>query len=129
MANNRVRTVGHIYPPSQWSAAHSPAANTQATISRAAAAAKRHYCTGFTASLKNLAAAAVTGTVHIRDGASGAGTILASFELGAAAGAVDKFGLSGLGLEGSLNTAMTAEFSAASGASTVQVVSLMGYTI
>lgn len=125
-----------VATPGTWSITHAPAANTQATITRAAGAAGvRHVCTAITATL--VAPIAVTSgavQLNLRDGATGAGTILKSFTLqvgGAASTITDRaiIQLSGLQVVGSAATAMTLEFSAAGGASTLESVSLEGYDI
>lgn len=127
--------VGLTAPPGNWSIVSTPAANTQATISRAAVASTRHICTSLSAVL-TAPAAVVSGTVqlNLRDGATGAGTILWSQTLqvgGATSISADRaiIQLSGLQIFGSVNTAMTLEFSAAGGASTLESVSLTGYDV
>jgi hypothetical protein len=67
----------------------------------------------------------------LRDGATGAGTILASWAIAipATAGACAILSLAGLEIIGSPNTAMTLEFAAAGGALTFQSVTLTGHTI
>src|SRR5690242_9481224 len=69
-----------LYAPyATWSVVHAPAANNQATASKAAGAAGvRHVCTGITATLAAGASAptAVNVNVAVRDGATGAGTVL-----------------------------------------------------
>lgn len=118
-------------PPGEWSINHTPAANTQATITRAAGAAGvRHVCRSITASIIGLAASAETTViVSLRDGASGAGTILWSTQLLVAGTTGTQAGvsLSGLNIVGSAATAMTLEFAAAGGASTLESVALTGY--
>lgn len=120
-------------PPANWSITHAPAANTQATISRAAVNGSRHICTSISATL-SAQATATSGDVQVnlRDGATGAGTILWSqtVRVGGAGGAIaDRaiLQLSGLSIVGSNNTAMTLEFSAAGGANTFESVALTGY--
>lgn len=127
--------VGISAPPGNWSILHTPAANTQATISRAAVASTRHICTSISAVLI-APAAVVSGTVqlNLRDGATGAGTILWSQTLlvgGATSISADRaiIQLSGLQIPGSVNTAMTLEFSAAGGVSTLESVTLNGYDV
>lgn len=120
--------------PGQWSVVHAPAANTQATISKAAGAAGvRHVCTGISATFVAGATApvAVQVTVNVRDGATGAGTIIWTgvLSLPATAGSsAFPIHLSGLNLVGTAATAMTIEFSAAGGANTVEAVALQGYS-
>jgi hypothetical protein len=123
-----------VTQPGQWSVTHAPAAATKATITRAAGAAGVcNVCTSIDATL------IIPPTVNqpiisltLRDGASGAGTILWSraFGVGAAlaAGGQQVVSLSGLNIPGTEATAMTLEFSAAGEATTVESVSMTGYT-
>lgn len=127
--------IALVAPPANWSITHTPAANTQATISRAAVASTRHICTSISAVL-SAPVAVLSGAVQInlRDGATGAGTILWSqtVEAGGAASVVNDRAvimLSGLQIFGSVNTAMTLEFSAAGGAGTFESVALTGYDV
>jgi hypothetical protein len=106
---------------------HSPAANTQATASAAAAGAGvRWVCTAIMAGIAatGTAPTATSVTLNLRDGASGAGTVLWSAELGvpATAGATAGVAISDLWIPGSANTAMTLEFAAAGGANTKEWV-------
>src|SRR5262245_27986218 len=121
-----------------WRVTSAPAANTQATASRAAStnpplAESRHVCTSITALIRGgtTAPAAVQATVNLRDGASGAGTVLASFSLvlAGAIAAADSIFIDSLEIIGSPNTAMTLEFAAAGGANTFESVTLTGHTI
>ena len=120
--------------PGYWTVVNTPAANTQATISKAAGGAGvRHVCTGILATLTAgvTAPAAVALTVELRDGATGAGTVIwqGRMSLGAIAGQnAPPIQIAGLSIVGSANTAMTLEFSAAGGANTLESVSLAGYS-
>lgn len=120
--------------PGGWSIIHAPAANAQATASKAAGAAGvRHVCTAISATFvaSTTAPAAVQVTVNVRDGATGAGTVIwtAVMSLPATGGAsAAPVQLAGLNIVGSAATAMTIEFSAAGGANTVEAVSLSGYS-
>jgi len=119
--------------PGQWVATHCPAANTQATCSKAAGAAGvRHVCTGvsFTVVAGTSAPTAAVTQVDLRDGATGAGTILASWKVGvpAVAGTLVTFSSPPLNIPGTAATAMTLEFAAALGANTFESVVLTGYT-
>lgn len=117
---------------SRWAIYHNPAAGSQATISIAAEAAVRHVadCISFSAAATtNPSATALT--INLRDGATGAGTIIQSWQVvvTAATGTlVQPFGLCGLNTPGTTNTAMTLEFSA-SLANLIQSVSLTGYNV
>jgi hypothetical protein len=67
--------------------------------------------------------------VNLRDGISGVGTILWSMSIVLAANEQEKlFSISGLSIIGTVNTAMTLEFSAAGVANSVQSVALTGYS-
>lgn len=118
--------------PGEWAINHVPAVNVAATISKAARAGFIHVCTGFvvTAVAGTSAPTATVVTWELRDGATGAGTILLSGKIGipATAGAVNvPVVLSGAEIPGTVNTAMTLEFTAAGGANTFETVSLFGY--
>lgn len=118
----------------KWTIKHTPAAATQATISRAASGAnKKHHATGLIVTFVAGAAAPTAETllVNLRAGATGAGTILASFGMSipATAGAAcPPVCLGGIDIPGEDNTVMTLEFAAAGGANTVQAVTLIGET-
>lgn len=113
----------------QWAVTHLPATATKATISKGANASGRHVCTGY---ISSMAVAGTTCTTvltwSIRDGATGAGTVLWS-------GAMQQFvtgqdhnnSQNGLALIGTANTAMTIEFSAAGTTATQQTVSMQGF--
>jgi len=114
--------------PGNWSVTSSPAANTQATATKAAGGAGvRHVANSVTASFAAGATAGAAIQVNLRDGASGAGTILWSALLTAPIGDSRSVTLSGLNLVGSAATAMTLEFTAAGGATTLESVTLTGY--
>jgi hypothetical protein len=108
---------------------HTPAAATQATITQAAGAAGvRNVCTGITFGLQVIGTIQPVIQVNLRDGATGAGTILWSMSVGAAVSTMTVFSVSGLNIVGSAATGMTLEFSAAGAAATSESVSLQGYT-
>lgn len=120
--------------PGNWAINHTPAANTQATIERAAGAGTvRHVCTSIAASfIVDTAGVPVTTLLNLRDGATGAGAILWSKRVsfaGMAIGAFVQIDLSGLQIFGSAATPMTLEFSAAGGANTFESVALTGYDV
>lgn len=123
-----------IAAASVWTAIHLPAANTQATITRAAAGAGiRNVCTGLTVIFAAGATAptAINVAVNLIDGASGGGTYLwrATLSLPATAGAVNGIARQPLWIPGTANTAMTLEFSVAGGANTIESVSMEGSTV
>lgn len=111
---------------------HTPAAGSQATIGPAAGGAgvknvAEAVCFGFSAS--TALAGISTVTVNLRDGATGTGTILQSWQYTLPAATVAPFGqcFSGLHISGTANTAMTLEFAASVG-NLMEYVSLNGYT-
>lgn len=115
-----------------WAATSAPAAATQASASRAAAGAGiRHICTAVSITVSGgaVAPAAQTLTFNLRDGATGAGPILATWTVGveAVAGKTVPINLSGLAVPGTAATAMTLEGSAAPGANTLESCTLAGY--
>lgn len=130
----RVRTFHQDVTANIWSAHHVPAANNQATITKAAAGAgTKNVCTWLTVKLVAGASAptAINVSVSLIDGASGGTTYLwrATISLPATAGADNGIALSNLWMPGTANTAMTLEFSAAGGANTVESVSMGGTTV
>lgn len=125
-----------VATPGTWSITHAPAANTQATVSRASAGATaRHICTAITATLVAPAGSASDVVqLNLRDGATGVGTILKSITLqvgGASSVSADRaiVQLSGLQVVGSEDTEMTLEFSATGGTNVLESVSMEGYDI
>ncbi len=109
----------------QWAIQQVPAAATQATISRAAVAGRRHVATSVTVCVS---AGAAQGALafNLRNGASGAGTVLWSALLSASAGQSMCVALP-VNIAGSTNTAMTLESAAAPAASNFATVALTGY--
>ena len=105
-----------------------------AAIGKAAGAAGvKHVCTGFSYSLSSGAGAPTPEliTIAIRDGATGAGTIVwqQTVSLPATAGSHAEFGQTGLYLVGTAATAMTIETDSAPGANVVASVSIQGHDI
>ena len=132
--NTATTTLGVAYstPLSTWSVTHNPGANTQAVASKAAGGGTvRHVATGITACVQTNAGIAQAVTVNLRDGATGAGTVMRTWFLstenvgGSDAQCTD---LSGLNMTGSANTAMTIETNAAAGVNTFHTVTLTGYS-
>lgn len=114
--------------PGEWAVNSEPAVTTQATASRAAGGAGvRHVCRSLHFSL---AAVVAQGIVYarVRDGASGAGTILWSQAVVLPAAGNAQIVLSGLNIVGSANTAMTFEWSAAPAATNFQTAGGSGYS-
>lgn len=114
--------------PGEWQINQAPAAATQATATRAAGGAGvRNVLRSITVSVGCVALQAPLGVV-VRDGASGAGTIIWRALLGGVAGEVDTITLTGLNIVGSDNTAMTVETLAAPAATNFATVHASGYS-
>jgi hypothetical protein len=118
--------------PGQWTKYHAPAVNTQATISKAAAASTRHVCTWVSFTLANDATGSAQTLLafNLRDGATGAGTILASWTLALPATACEcrTVTLTGLCVPGTVNTDMTLESASAPATHTAASVQFGGFS-
>lgn len=113
-------------PPDEWSITQAPAVATQATISKAAVAGIRHYCRSIAAIISAVAAQAAIHVV-LRDGASGAGTILWSQTIALPVGGIAVIQIDNLNIPGSAGVAMTLETDAAPAGTNFASVSLTGY--
>jgi hypothetical protein len=117
---------------SRWYALSNPAAGAQATASIAAEASVRHVADCVSFSAGSVVAPVLTAlTVNLRDGATGAGTLIWTKEVIITAAAqqnVAPFALCGLNLVGTTNTAMTLEFSALL-ANLIEEASLTGFNV
>jgi hypothetical protein len=117
---------------SRWSKVSTPAVSTLATASIAAEASVRHVATGVCFSAGSTTAPALTKlNINLRDGASGAGTVLASWTviIPAATGQNVAPTCFPVGpFVGTTNTAMTLEFSALL-TSLFEDVTLSGYNV
>ncbi len=117
---------------SYWSVTHGPAANTKATIAKAAVTNLTHVVTGFTATLVTGASAptAITVTFSVYDGTSaGTAKITMGMSAPATAGVANTIVVTGINIPMTKGNAATIEFSAAGGANTVEAVSLQGYSV
>ena len=106
-------------------------AATAATISKATGGGTvRHVVTGVTFCFQDSAINTVARLVNLRDGATGAGTIIKSWYVsnGGVAGGAQCHSETGLNISGSANTAMTLEFAAAPAATASETVSFQGYS-
>lgn len=113
--------------PGEWSQAHTPVAATQATTTKAAGGAGvRHVCRSISFSLM---AVGLQGAINfnLRDGASGAGTILWSMSFSLPIGGHAEFSVP-VNVFGTANTAMTLESSAAPAATNFASVAMTGYS-
>ena len=128
--NTAVTSQGVRYSTqlSTWSVIDTDVGATQSTASKAAGGTTvRHVATGVTICRGDTAAAAPA-LIHLRDGATGAGTILRSWIIGVGAGLSECIDITGLNMTGSANTAMTLEFAAAGAATSTSTVTLTGYS-
>jgi hypothetical protein len=129
--NTATTTTGVAYSTqlSTWSVTNTQSGAVQATASKAAGGTTvRHVATGVTICRGDTAVAAPA-LVHLRDGASGAGTILRSWVIGISTVNESKCeNVTGLNMTGSANTAMTLEFAAAGSATSISTVTLTGYS-
>jgi hypothetical protein len=115
-----------------WTANHAPAAAAQATIAKAAAGASvKNVCTSIAVSLASAAAPTVgVVTFVLRDGATGAGTIVWQTRLSLPAVAGQAIAVTiPVWIEGTANTAMTLETTAAPPANVVATVAMTGTTL
>lgn len=129
-----IRHAAQADPTNGWELDEAPAANTQATETRAAGAAGvRHVATGIQATLASngTAPTAIQLDLVLRDGAAGAGAIIweCSLSISATAGVVNGIVVTGLWMPGTAATAMTLEFGAAGGANTFESINLQGVDI
>lgn len=115
-------------PPGQWAVTSNPAAATQATATKAAGASTvRHVANCVTVGLVAVAAQTAPLVFNLRDGATGAGTVLWSVAfIGQAGVAQPPVTFCGLNIPGTAATAMTLESAAAPGASNFAFVTLTG---
>lgn len=109
-----------------------PAAGTVASLVWALEAGVKHTADCISFSASSVVAPVLTAlTVNLRDGASGAGTILGTWTVAISATTgqnVAPFGICGLNAVGTAGTAMTLEFSAALG-NLSQSVTLSGFNV
>lgn len=117
--------------PLDWSAFSVPAAATAASASRAAAAAGiKHVCTSISATVSTVGTAQTAALVlNLRDGATGAGTIIWSKQISLPVNTTWEFNLGGLNIVGSNATAMTLEFAANNVAASFSSCAITGYDV
>ncbi len=115
--------------PGQWTVTSNPVAATQASASKAAGAGGvRHIADCVTIGLTPIAAQAAPVVFNLRDGATGAGTILWSVALiGQLGVAQPPVVLCGLQIPGTAATAMTLESAAAPAATNFVFATIQGH--
>lgn len=117
--------MGWDIPPADitgaWKVSSVPAVSTAPSASQAIAGANlRNVLTGFNLMLSAIAAQTII-YFTIRDGATGAGTILFQWPVVLALGAVFSLSGSGMYIPGSINTAFTCELTNEAGVVTAPV--------
>lgn len=118
-----------------WMASVAQGSNTRATANKAAGGAGvRHICTGLQATMVSLATpvAPALASLQLRDGATGAGTLLGTWYMACpmtASGNAVPIQLTGLNIRGSANTTMTLEFDTSAGTNVFQAVVLQGISV
>lgn len=117
-----------VSAPADWAVSHAPAAATQATCTKAAGGAGvRHICTSLAVTVAAAGTAQTPITVSLRDGATGAGTVLWSQQVQLPINGVWSVSLDSLNIVGSAATAMTLETSAAPAAAVIAAVAMTGH--
>jgi hypothetical protein len=122
---------GQTFPIQQsWSVTNTPAVATQATASQAAGAGTvKHVATSITICVAANGTAQVPLLFHLRDGATGAGTILRTWAFSAPVTTSQCENIVGINYIGTAATAMTIESAAAPVAAAQATVSMAGYDL
>lgn len=116
--------------PSLWNVNSTPGAAAQATATKAAVAGVTHVAKRISFSTATVAATAQTPlNVNLRDGTTGAGTILWSYTIAALGTTSPTFDFDNLNIPGTPGNAMTLEFTFAGVANSLQTVNLQGYDL
>lgn len=111
-----------------WAVNHTPAVNTLATASKAAATGTTHTATTCSGSITTVAAQTAI-TLSLRDGASGAGTVLWSQSIACAIGTPCVLSTPPINVPGTVSTAMTCEWSGTPVTGNFEVATLTGYDV
>jgi len=119
--------AGNVTLRQDWTVTHTPAAATQATISKAAKTGTRWHATMISATFAAAGTAAAPIVLNLRDSTTGAGNILASWTLAAPVNSMAYVHLTGIDIQGVADQALTLEFAGAGAAATLQNVNLGGY--
>jgi hypothetical protein len=128
--NTATTTQGVIYntPLSTWSITNTASAGTPTVSKASGGGTVRHVATSITVCVGAAGTAQPVVQVNLRDGGTGAGTIIRAWQLAAPVNTSVCSDLSGLNMTGSAATAMTIEFGAATAAATQASVTLTGYS-
>lgn len=125
MANKADELVIYEYA-NRWVAHHEPAAGTTCVATVAAVPRAQHNCVSLSYSIQNLTAAAVNGTLSIRDGSIG-GTVLARWLITQATATASQGTFANIELPGIMSNALVVEFGTPAG-SVTQTVAMCGWT-
>jgi hypothetical protein len=128
--NTATTSIGAAYvtPLSTWRVTNTANAGTPSASKATGGGTVRHVATCVSLSVGAAGTAQPVVQVNLRDGATGAGTIIRSWQLAAPANSSATVDLCGLNESGTGNTAMTLEFAAATAAATQASVTLSGYS-
>jgi hypothetical protein len=130
--NTAVTSQGATYTTSisTWNVTSTTSGASAASASKASGGGTvRHVATGYTVCYTDTVLATTALQVNLRDGATGAGTIIRSWLMAIpVAGDSKCIDLSGINMSGSASTAMTLEFAAAGSATSSKTVTLTGYS-
>jgi hypothetical protein len=111
-----------------WSITNSANAGTPSASKASGGGSVRHVAVCVSVSVAAAATAQPAVQVNLRDGGTGAGTIVRSWQFAAPANDSAQIDLCGLNITGSAATAMTIEFAGATAANTQASVNLSGYS-
>jgi len=128
--NTAATTVGVHYATAlgTWSRTTNATAGTPSVSIAAGGGTVRHVATTVSVCVAAAGTAQPAVLVHLRDGATGAGTIVRSWALAAPINDSTCADVNGLNISGSANTAMTIEFAAATAAGVIGTVNMSGYS-
>jgi hypothetical protein len=120
--------VARTAPAGTWQINNTANAGTPTVSKASGGGSVRHVAACVSISVAAAGTAQPAVQVNLRDGATGAGTIIRTWQLAAPANDSATVDLCGLNITGSAATAMTIEFAAATAAATQASVNLSGYS-
>jgi hypothetical protein len=128
--NTATTSLGAVQtvPLGTWSITNAANAGTPSASKASGGGSVRHVATCVSVSVAAAGTAQPAVQVNLRDGATGAGTIVRSWQFAAPANDSANIDLCGLNITGTAATAMTIEFAAATAAATQASVNLSGYS-
>ena len=111
-----------------WNITDTDTAGTSSVSKAAGGGTVRHVATAISVCIAAGATAQPAITVNLRDGATGAGTVIRAWSLAGPVNTGQCISENGLNITGTGNTAMTIEFAAAAAAGVITTVNLSGYS-